>query len=138
MTRPRLRTLRRSRRTNPLRGTIGRWNARGHVYRKGSCSGTGASSWCGDRTGPGPPARVVEAFGLPGAAERLPGGQGETWRLGEAVLKPSHGEDFVRWVSDLLARLDGRCDFRVSPPLRARDGSWSFHRVRETAAPDGC
>jgi uncharacterized protein (TIGR02569 family) len=75
--------------------------------------------------GPGPPARVVEAFGLPGAAERLPDGQAETWRLGEAVLKPSHGEDFVRWVSDLLARLDGRCDFRVSPPLRARDGSWS-------------
>jgi len=24
-----------SRKTNPLRGTIGRWNARGHVYRKG-------------------------------------------------------------------------------------------------------
>jgi uncharacterized protein (TIGR02569 family) len=75
--------------------------------------------------GPGPPTRVVEAFGLAGAAERLPGGQGGTWRLGEAVLKPSQGEDFVRWVSHLLARLDGRRDFRVSPPLRARDGSWS-------------
>jgi len=75
--------------------------------------------------GPGPPARVVEAFGLLGAPERLPGGQGGTWRLGEAVLKPSQGENFVRWASDLLTRLDGRCDFRVSPPLRARDGSWS-------------
>lgn len=69
--------------------------------------------------------RVVEAFGLLGAPERLSGGQGETWRLGDVVLKPPQGEDFVRWASDLLTRLDGRCDFRVSPPLRARDGSWS-------------
>ncbi len=35
------------------------------------------------------------------------------------------GEDFVRWASDLLTRLGGRCDFRVSPPLPAQDGSWS-------------
>jgi len=68
---------------------------------------------------------VLEAFGLVGAAERLPGGQGGTWRLGEVVLKPSPGQDFLRWVSDVLSRLDGRRDFRVSPPLRARDGSWS-------------
>jgi uncharacterized protein (TIGR02569 family) len=77
------------------------------------------------REGQGPSARVVEAFGLLGAPERLPGGQGQTWRLGDAALKPSQGEDFVRWASDLLTRLDGRCDFRVSPPLLARDGSWS-------------
>ncbi len=68
---------------------------------------------------------MLEAFGLVGAAERLPGGQGGTWRLGEVVLKPSPGQDFLRWVSDVLSRLDGRRDFRVSPPLRARDGSWS-------------
>ncbi len=75
--------------------------------------------------GSGPPPGVLEAFGLVGAAERLPGGQGGTWRLGEVVLKPSPGQDFLRWVSDVLSRLDGRRDFRVSPPLRARDGSWS-------------
>lgn len=74
--------------------------------------------------GPGPPARVVEAFGLLGTPARLPGGQGGTWRLGEVVLKPSQGENFVRWLSDLLTRLDAGGDFRVSPPLRARDGAW--------------
>jgi len=52
-----------------------------------------------------------------------PGIPAEVARLGDAALKPSQGEDFVRWVSGLLTRLDGRCDFRVSPPLRSRDGS---------------
>ena len=44
--------------------------------------------------------------------------------MGEAVLKPSQSETFVGWLSGLLTRLDGRDDFRVSPPLPARTGSW--------------
>ena len=105
-----------------------------HVGKSGrpdnrSCSGTrwfpSAVTGLDWRAGQGPSARVVQAFGLLGAPERLPGGQGQTWRLGDAALKPSQGEDVVRWAGDLLTRLDGRCDFRVSPPLRARDGSWS-------------
>ncbi len=34
------------------------------------------------------PLDVLDAFGLPHAATPLPGGQGNSWRVGDFVLKP--------------------------------------------------
>lgn len=67
---------------------------------------------------------MLDAFGLTGPAVPLPGGQATSWRVGAAVVKALDMEpSALRWQADLLRRLDRREDFRVSVPLRARDGS---------------
>lgn len=76
--------------------------------------------------GPPPPPSVLRAFGLHGTPQPLPGGQGTSWRLDEAVLKPWTGTaEAAVWHGELLSRLVGRDDVRVSAPLRSADGDWS-------------
>jgi hypothetical protein len=70
-----------------------------------------------------PPQSVIDAFGLTGEPELLPGGQGTSWRVGGGVVKPvdqSLGE--LAWRADLAGRLVDR-RFRVPAVLRASDGS---------------
>jgi hypothetical protein len=69
-----------------------------------------------------PPAEVRTAFGATGDPERLAGGQGTAWRLGDIVLKPiDMSEEELNWQADLLPslRADG---FRVSNPRRTGNG----------------
>jgi uncharacterized protein (TIGR02569 family) len=75
-----------------------------------------------DRVKPPPPG-VLAAFGASGVPRRMPGGQGETWRAGDVVLKPAEGEISV-WRAGVLAALPGGLGFRVARPVRARDGGW--------------
>jgi uncharacterized protein (TIGR02569 family) len=75
----------------------------------------------GVASGP-PPAPVRTAFGGTGNPERLAGGQGTAWRLGEIVLKPiDMSEEELTWQAELLPslRADG---FRVSSPRRTGSG----------------
>jgi uncharacterized protein (TIGR02569 family) len=75
----------------------------------------------------GPPgSAVLTAYGLTGPPVRLPGGQGTSWRVGPAVLKPLDMDPAVLlWHADVLARLRGRTDFRVSEPLPTADNRWT-------------
>jgi uncharacterized protein (TIGR02569 family) len=70
-----------------------------------------------------PPTSVLVAFGVGGMAVPLGGGQGSSWRVGDAVLKPLDlGEVELAWQAEVFASM--RCDgFRVAHPLRARSGS---------------
>src|SRR4051794_1161149 len=63
------------------------------------------------------------AFGVAGTPIPLEGGQGSSWRVGDAVLKPADlDETQLAWQADLFASI--ACDgFRVAHPLRAQDGS---------------
>ncbi|MGZ0145835.1 TIGR02569 family protein [Kribbella sp. WER1] len=70
----------------------------------------------------GPEQQVLAAFGLSAPAVRLDGGQGETWRSGEVVLKRSDGES--AWRADVLSVLPESDAFRVPRPVRAVDGEW--------------
>ncbi len=71
-----------------------------------------------------PPARVLAAFELDGAAIAVGGGQRTAWRVGDAVVKPlDMSAANLAWQRDLLTRIDRRDDFRVSIPLPATDGS---------------
>jgi uncharacterized protein (TIGR02569 family) len=75
----------------------------------------------GVASGP-PPAEIRTAFGATGNPERLAGGQGTAWRLGDIVLKPiDMSEEELNWQADLLPslRADG---FRVSNPRRTGNG----------------
>lgn len=66
---------------------------------------------------------VLKAFGLSGEPRRLSGGQGTTYRFGNAVLKPIDNIDEASWVADLNTRLVSDA-FRVPKPIKADNGSW--------------
>ncbi len=71
-----------------------------------------------------PPESVLAAFISDGPAVALPGGQGTAWRAGAAVFKPlDMSAAALGWQRDLLVRLDGEGEFRVSVPLASVDGS---------------
>lgn len=73
---------------------------------------------------PSPPRSVLELFGATEALIRLPTGRGTAWRSGDLVLKPLNmTHRMLHWQARVLAGLVDRDDFRVSPPIRARDGS---------------
>lgn len=71
-----------------------------------------------------PPAEVLTAFGLRGSPVRLDGGQGWTWRVDDAVVKPAIDEVEAAWTARLLADLveDG---FRAARPIASSDGDWT-------------
>ncbi|WP_433169390.1 TIGR02569 family protein [Kribbella sp. CA-247076] len=71
-----------------------------------------------------PPERVLAAFGLSGDADLLPGGQGETWRAGDVVLKPVGLAAEAEWRAEVLAGLPEGPGFRVARPVRTIDGWW--------------
>ncbi len=70
-----------------------------------------------------PPPSVLEAFDASGTLVPLEGGQGSSWRAGNAVLKLLDlSEEALAWQAEVFASIS--CDgFRVSHPLRAEDGS---------------
>lgn len=71
-----------------------------------------------------PPAEVLEAFGLGGAARRLDGGAGGAHVVGDVVLKRADDEDEAAWVQELAARLVPT-GFRLAAPVPTVDGRWS-------------
>ena len=71
----------------------------------------------------GPSRIVLAAFGIDARAERLPGGNGETWRAEDVVFKPIRDEREAEWLSEFSAQLPQH-GFRVALPVRSRDGSW--------------
>ncbi|WP_328999614.1 TIGR02569 family protein [Kribbella sp. NBC_00709] len=70
----------------------------------------------------GPSTEVLDAFGLAEPAVLLPGGQGETWRSGDVVLKRAVSES--AWRAGVLAGLPESEEFRVPRPVRSRTGEW--------------
>ncbi|WP_203834974.1 TIGR02569 family protein [Winogradskya humida] len=72
----------------------------------------------------GPSRAVLRAFGAVGEPVRLVGGKGGTWRVGDVVVKPSEGDEEVRWRAGVLAGLPESSEFRVARPVRAADGDW--------------
>ncbi len=70
-----------------------------------------------------PTARVLDSFGLSGPAVLLQGGQGETFRAGNAVLKQAGDPEVATWIADLFSKLkiEGA---RIARPIRSRSGGW--------------
>lgn len=73
-----------------------------------------------------PGSDVLDAFRLTGSPALLPGGEGNSVRVGNAVLKPTGPDhEFAEWLADLMASIpeDG---FRVARPLPTRTGAWHY------------
>lgn len=73
-----------------------------------------------------PPPGVLAAFGVAGRAERLAGGQGTSWRVGDVVLKPGVDARFQEWLGTVLAGIAQR-GFRLPTVRRAGEGEWVVH-----------
>ena len=73
-----------------------------------------------------PGRNVLSAFGISVAPALLPGGEGTSWRAGQAVLKPAGDLRAARWTADLYRDLAARREpgFRVPRPLRTAAGDW--------------
>lgn len=71
-----------------------------------------------------PPGDVLAAFGLHGAPTALTGGQGLSWRVDQAVLKPCDvSEAIVAWQARVFADVPSD-SIRVGRPLRSRSGAF--------------
>ena len=66
---------------------------------------------------------MLDAFGASHVPVPVTGGQGSTWRAGHLALKPVDDEEETLWRCALLDTVVEH-GFRVSRPVRARDGSW--------------
>jgi uncharacterized protein (TIGR02569 family) len=76
---------------------------------------------------PPPPDEVLAAFGVAGCpVVRLAGGQGTTWRAGEAVLKPAGpgvpGVPELEWLAGEYSQIRG-AGFRIARQRRAVTGA---------------
>ncbi len=72
---------------------------------------------------PRPSAAVLRAFRVSGRVpERLPGGRGKTWRVGDVVLRPAGDVREAQWRSDVLACLPHTVAFRTPRPVAASGG----------------
>lgn len=74
---------------------------------------------------PRPPVHVLQAFGVEGEPELLPGGRGTSWRVGPLVLKPlDRATAEIAWQANVLSALpsDG---VRVAPPVPLIVDGWT-------------
>ncbi len=69
-----------------------------------------------------PPLSVLRAFRLTGRPRPLDGGQGQSVRVGDAVLKPVGDRADVEWTARLMNGLQGRKAFRVPQFLPSVSG----------------
>lgn len=72
-----------------------------------------------------PSTRVCDAFALGGSSPTLlPGGEGQSWRVRDVVLKPVRDGDDVAALAALLAQVPDGPSFRLARPAVASDGSY--------------
>jgi uncharacterized protein (TIGR02569 family) len=73
----------------------------------------------------GPAPEVVEAFGGVGTPAPIEDGRGDSWRVGDLVLKPAgpDAEGMLRWLDGVVRPLLRPTDLRIALPVQARDGS---------------
>ena len=72
-----------------------------------------------------PGSQVLAEFGVePGLLQRLEGGQGRTWVVGDLVVKPVGDVAEAEWVGAVLRDLPER-GFRLSRPVQSRSGRWT-------------
>lgn len=70
-----------------------------------------------------PPTSVQSAFRCQKQPVRLPGGQGETFRCGDVVLKPCRHVVEATWIARIHLVIQ-QVGFRLPQPVQASDGEW--------------
>jgi uncharacterized protein (TIGR02569 family) len=75
------------------------------------------------RQGAPPPDSVLDAWGATDA-QPLGGGQGEAYRAGGLVLKPTTEPTQMEWLAATLDQLESDCGIRIVRPARSVTGRW--------------
>ncbi|TPX07538.1 uncharacterized protein E0L32_002141 [Thyridium curvatum] len=77
-----------------------------------------------------PPPDVIEAFGLNGSPEPMPGGRGLCYIVDQVVFKPSDDDVEAQWISKLVADLhiSSQTLYRLAAPIStvSRPGTFLF------------
>ena len=73
-----------------------------------------------------PPPDVLVAFNATGTATLLDGGQGETYRVGDIVLKPEIPDPGYRYLAEIQRDISSE-HFRMPKPVAAIDGDWNYN-----------
>lgn len=66
---------------------------------------------------------VLEAFGINGKPEKLIGGQGQSVRIGDFVIKPIEEVTKYSWIGSVLESISSE-DLVISKPLRSKNGNF--------------
>lgn len=69
------------------------------------------------------PQNVLQAFNITIQGQPLQGGQNESMKFGDVVIKPLHDSSYYTQVSEVFECLDP-VDYRVSKPIKTIDGSY--------------
>jgi len=72
-----------------------------------------------------PNQNILDAFSVSGTAIQLIGGEGECYRVGDVVLKPTRNSAEASWIADIYENLESD-DFRIPQPVRAKNESWVY------------
>jgi uncharacterized protein (TIGR02569 family) len=70
-----------------------------------------------------PPKSVLHAFGLTGEPVLLKGGEGQSYRVGNTVLKPVYDEEQACWYAQVLGQINLN-GVRINRPIRAQNEQW--------------
>lgn len=73
-----------------------------------------------------PTKEILMAFGSNEQPILLDGGQGETYRSGNIVLKPTTNVIETEWVGNVLNSIKSD-KFRIAKPVKAQNGQWVFN-----------
>jgi uncharacterized protein (TIGR02569 family) len=71
-----------------------------------------------------PPHDVLGDFGVEQEPVLLEGGQGNTYRAGDVVLKPVEDGEASIWIAEVYSSIE-EIGFRVPRPLKTKSGKWS-------------
>lgn len=66
---------------------------------------------------------VLEAFGISGKPEKLAGGQGQSVRVGDFVIKPIDEISKYSWTGSVLESISS-LDIAISKPIRSKNGNF--------------
>lgn len=72
------------------------------------------------------PNKVLKAFKGDGIPQKLSGGEGNSWLVGNMVFKPIQDVERYEWAGDLLSRIP-QVGFRISLPRKSIQGKFAAH-----------
>jgi len=68
--------------------------------------------------------QILDLFCLSGKTETLSGGQGQSIRVGDYVVKPVTEIEKYNWTSQVLETLPASPDLKIAKPIRSKEGNY--------------
>ncbi|RYU97196.1 hypothetical protein [Emticicia agri] len=66
---------------------------------------------------------ILEIFGISGKREKLPGGQGQSLRVGDFVIKPIEEKNKYSWIGEVFMSVSSQ-NLAIAKPIRSKNGNF--------------